>query len=96
MHTGDENGATTEGGKGWFATIKSPSPVDVMIQNTWSNVIAEMVALFPPELIVPSHEHELSHGPGSRSTYASMIDKTSRLGVPFVMMAWGERIEVKK
>jgi L-ascorbate metabolism protein UlaG (beta-lactamase superfamily) len=94
MHTGDENGASISDGGGWLAAIKKPHPVDVMIQNSWSSALQMLVDAFPPKLIIPSHEHELSHAASSRSTYEELIANTSKLGVPFALMAWGERIEI--
>lgn len=94
LDTGDENGKAYPTGGGWLAGVRPPRNVDLLMFNSWSAIMKEMLAAFPAKMLMPAHEHELTHGPQSRSSYEEMISTSESLGVPYVLMAWGERFEV--
>jgi len=93
MITGDENEQGNTG-KEWYMQFGTPLHVSALLPNSWCPNIKQLMQHVAPDYIIPLHEHELSHVPSQRTTYRNIYDDLSPFGIPLLVMAWGERVNI--
>lgn len=93
MHLGDMNVMLFQQGGVWFKKLREPLKIDVLIPNCWSPDLHVLLQTVKPSILVASHEHELGHPVSGRRPYSYVYGALGTLGVPFVVPAWGERLD---
>jgi L-ascorbate metabolism protein UlaG (beta-lactamase superfamily) len=92
MHLGDEN-EFDQAGHEWYKKLKTPLNIDILIPNIWCPNIATLLWRVHPKLIIPNHEHELSHTVSGRRSYDYVYKVLKTLGLPYVVPVWGEAVK---
>ena len=91
VQTGDQSGADGPGSDfDWLTQIGHYHHVDVLLADGWANGLQRIVRGVNPELIIPSHENEMSHVVSHREEYTQDYERLFGLNYPFIVMAWGE------
>ncbi len=93
LSTGDENESPFKGDE-WYVRFKPPLDIDVLIPNSWCPNLDSLLEYVHPALVMSTHELEVSHPLSGRVTFERIYDKLSKVGAPFVVPFWGEKIEV--
>jgi L-ascorbate metabolism protein UlaG (beta-lactamase superfamily) len=93
MHTGDQyHKQDLE----WIKSIRNSRTVDVLLLHNWVSDIEQVVAGIGPRLVISGHENEMAHSIDHREPYWLTYRRMGNIGLPFVVMAWGERYVMKK
>ncbi len=93
MHVGDENEVERAPGE-WYRSFEPPLEIDLLLPNCWCPNLGTLLQYVKPKLMVPGHEHELTHGSASRRSYNYVFSVLSKMNVPFLVLAWGEKISL--
>lgn len=95
-HTGDQwNEADVE----WIDGVHKQYKIDVLLPNCWINQMERSLKGFAPKLVITGHENEMEHTIDHREAYWITMKKFERmqgLGVPNVLMTWGESYEYRR
>ena len=86
-HTGDQYNSDDFA---WIDKVSESYDVNVLMPNCWTQDIERVAEGFKPGLIITGHENELGHTIDHREPYWLSYDRLSKIGVPFLMMTWGE------
>ncbi len=91
VQTGDQSGAAGPGTDfDWLAQIGHYQHVDVLLPDGWANGLQRIIRGVNPELVIPSHENEMSHVVSHREEYTQDYERLFGVNHPFLVMAWGE------
>ncbi|MDR3132810.1 MAG: MBL fold metallo-hydrolase [Prevotellaceae bacterium] len=89
MHTGDQSHG---GDMKWITNIGDKVKVDVLLAHCWMMPMEESVAGIRPALIITGHENEMGHSIDHRESYWLTFRRMENVKVPYVVMAWGEKL----
>ena len=92
MHTGDQNNADD---LKWIARIGDDRPVDILLMQCWCRTPAKFIEGIRPALIITGHENEMNHTIDHREPYWLTYRRFESIPTPAVIMAWGERLDLK-
>ncbi len=95
-HTGDQ---WNEEDVVWIDDVNKQYKIDVLIPNCWINQMERSLKGFGPKLIITGHENEMEHTIDHREAYWITMKKFERmqgLGIPNVLMTWGESYEYRR
>lgn len=103
MQTGDQWNDEDKPGSDfdWIAQIGRQHQVDVLLPNAWSREVGRIVRGVNPQLVITSHENEMSHTVDHREDYTQTYTRFWSVPYPLAVMTWGEsyhfqRAEVPK
>jgi len=91
MHTGDQDYKEDIGVQISRNNIK----VDVLLVQCWMMPMNKFVSEVKPSLIILGHENEMGHTIDHREAYWLTFRRMSEVKIPYIVMAWGESIELK-
>ena len=95
-HTGDQ---WNEDDLQWIDNVNKRYKIDVLLPNCWINSMERSLKGFGPKLIITGHENEMEHTIDHREAYWITMKKFERmqsLGIPNVLMTWGESYDYKR
>ena len=86
-HTGDQY---NEEDLAWLDNVHKDCKIDILLLNCWINDLERTVKGFAPKIIITGHENEMEHSIDHREAYWMTMHKYRNLGIPNVLMTWGE------
>ena len=87
MHTGDQdNSEDLE----LIATIGNNVKIDILLAHCWIRPTQVIIQSINPSLVITGHENEVAHTIDHREAYWMTFLRMANIGVPYVVMAWGE------
>jgi L-ascorbate metabolism protein UlaG (beta-lactamase superfamily) len=89
MHTGDQS---NDGDMKWISNIGDKVKIDVLLAHCWMMPMEKSVAGIRPALIITGHEKEMGHSIDHRESYWLTFRRMKNIKVPYVVMAWGEKL----
>lgn len=95
-HTGDQ---WNEDDLRWIDDVHKRYAIDVLLPNCWINSMERSLRGFSPKLIITGHENEMEHTIDHREAYWITMKKFERmqsLGIPNVLMTWGESYDYRR
>lgn len=89
MHTGDQ-----DFDKELVSTLKDEK-IDILLTQCWLMPIEEFVHGINPSLVIAGHHNEVSHTIDHRESYWLTFRRFANLNTPYIVMSWGESIELR-
>ena len=74
----------------WIAHISRQHAVDILLPNAWSRDVGRLVRGVHPQLVITSHENEMSHTVDHREDYTQTYTRFWDVPYPLAVMTWGE------
>lgn len=89
-HTGAQD---NDGDWAWIDKINEQYKVDILLTKGQSIQLESMLRGFAPKMVITSHENEMESGVDRRESYwatQKRMQSLAELGIPNVVMTWGE------
>jgi L-ascorbate metabolism protein UlaG (beta-lactamase superfamily) len=95
LHTGDQDLPSDQGAdRMWLGHIGEQHRIDAMLVDCWYENMNELVGSVRPNIVITGHEDELAHEIAHREDYTQTYERLERSPRPFVVMTWGELINL--